>query len=169
MGLLKFELLGNERLALNQCVHECGNRIIFFLCGGGDFIGQVLIGKPKGTAQAVTDQMFGKPTGKIILPLSDQIAHFKIVGKRRALVEFSGWIDIIGFLSVFVFGPPFAGGGKVFQPKPDRVDLAVTTGALRFLLVSEDPLPSGQGFVGQAGQLGYVGWGRAGGGGSFRR
>ena len=71
--------------------------------------------------------MLGKPTGKIILPLGNQIAHLKIVGKLRTLMKLSGWIDIIGFLSVLVFGPPFAGGGKVFQPKPDRIDLAVTT------------------------------------------
>ena len=54
-GLLKFELLGNERFALNQCVHECGNGMIFFLRSRGNFIGQVLVGKPKGTAQAITD------------------------------------------------------------------------------------------------------------------
>ena len=54
-GLLKFELLGNERLALNQCVHECRDGMIFFLRGRGNFIGQILVGKPKGTAQAVTD------------------------------------------------------------------------------------------------------------------
>ena len=139
MALLKFELLGNERLALNQCVHECGDGMIFFLRGRGNFIGQVLVGKPKGSAQAITDQVFGKPTGKIILPLGNQIAHLKIVGKLRTFMKLSGWIDIIGFLPVLVFGPPFTGGGKVFQPKPDRINLAVTTGTLRFFLVRKNP------------------------------
>jgi hypothetical protein len=41
--------------------------MIFFLRGRGNFIGQILVGKPKGSAQAVTDQVLGKPTGKIIL------------------------------------------------------------------------------------------------------
>lgn len=71
VGLLKFELLGNERFALNQCVHECRDGMIFFLRGRGNFIRQILIGKSKGTAQSVSNQMFGKPTGKIIFFLGD--------------------------------------------------------------------------------------------------
>ena len=71
ISLLKLGLLGDKRFALNQCVHECGDGMIFFLRGRGYFIGQILIGKSKGTAQSVSNQMFGKPTGKIIFFLSD--------------------------------------------------------------------------------------------------
>ena len=49
-------------------------------------------------------------------------------------MKLSGWIDIVGFFPMLVFGPPFTGGGEVFQPKPDRINLAVTTGTLRFFL-----------------------------------
>ena len=100
--------------------------MILLLCRGKDFIGQVLIRKTKGTTQSVSDQVLGKSSGKIIFALSNQITHFKVVGKRRALVKFTGRINVISFLAVFVFGPPLAGGGKVFQPKPDRINLTVT-------------------------------------------
>ena len=162
MSLLKLRLLGNERFALNQCVNECGDGMIFLLRDRGNFIGQILVGKPKGTSQPVSDQVLGKPTGKIIFFLGNQIAHFKIVRKLRALMKLSGWIDIIGFLPVLVFGPPFTGRGKVFQPKPDRINLAVTTGTLRFFLVSKNPFASGQRLVGQAGKLGNIGGCRGG-------
>ena len=71
ISLLKLGLLGDKGFALNQCVHECGYGMIFFLRGRGNFIGQVLVGKPKGTAQTVSDQMLSKTTGKIIFFLSD--------------------------------------------------------------------------------------------------
>ena len=124
--------------------------MIFFLRSRGNFIGQILIGETKGSAQTVTNQMLSKPTGKIVFFLSDQITHFEVARELRTFMKFTGWIDIIGFLPVLVFGPPFTGGGKVFQPKPNRIDLAVTTGTLWFFLMCNNPFPGGKGFVGQA-------------------
>ena len=70
-GRLRLRLLGYKCFALNQCVHERRDGMIFFLRGRDYFIGQILIGESKGTAQAVSDQMLGKTTGKIIFFLSD--------------------------------------------------------------------------------------------------
>ena len=139
-------------------MYERDDGIFLITSGRGNFIGQILIGKSKGTAQTVTDQVFGKPTGKIIILLGNQIAHFKIVGKLWALMELSGWIDVIGFLPVFVFGPPLTGGGKVFQPEPDRVNFTVTAGALRFFLVSPLKLTRGQNVTFQSAQLWNIWW-----------
>jgi len=157
MNLLKFGLLGNERFALNQCVNECGYGMIFFLRSRGNFIGQVLVGEPKGTAQTVTNQMLSKPTGKIVFFLSDQISHFEVARELRTFMKFTGWIDIISFFPMLVFGPPFTGGGKVFQPEPDRINLAVATGTLRFFLVRKNPFAGGERLLGQAGKLGNIG------------
>ena len=134
-------------------MNEGNNRMILLLCRGKDFIGQVLIRKTKGTTQSVSDQVLGKSSGKIIFALSNQITHFKVVGKRRALVKFTGRINVISFLAAFVFGPPLTGGGKVFQTETYRINLTVTACALRFFLVSENPFSGGKGLVGQTGKL----------------
>ena len=146
-----------------------GDNGIFLITGRGkNFIGQIFVGETKWTAQAVPDQVLGEATGKIVFFPSDQITHFKIVRKLRPFMEFTGRIDIVVPLCCFftlfdnmgILCPPLAGGGEVFQPEPDRINLTVTTGTLRFFLVSENPFPGCEGLIGQAGKLGNIGRGR---------
>ena len=134
--------------------------VVIVLRGGKDSIRHILVGKAKGSAEGVLNQVLREAAGKIILPGGDQITQFTKIGERRTLKQRVGGIDRPGLSTVPVGGSPFSGGVKVFEPKADGIDLPMTTRALRLFPMGREPLAGGQRLVGESRQLRHIRRGR---------
>ena len=126
-----------------------------------DRIDKRLVTEPTRSSKGIFDESGSQSSGKLFGPCGDDLSQFEEVFEGRPAVEGAGRIDRPGLLCLriglaicvdrhgTIGRPPTADGVKVFHPKPDRVDLAMTARALRRLLVQHDPLPSRERLAGE--------------------
>jgi hypothetical protein len=150
-------LLRLKRLALDEGVDELAEGVLLVFRGDQDFVGEFFISETVRATETVLDQGFREATGEI-LPMfgGKQFTQFKEVGECRAVVELAGAVDggggstghhiAFSVLGVSMFPAAlFARGSEILQAKANRIDLAMTAGALGFFHVSRKFLPLGEG------------------------
>ena len=130
-------------------MNELAAEELFALRGANKFICQVFIRETEGTTQGVFDQVFSEAVCEVFFAFSDEVASFVVVVGSWSFVKCSRGVHCPGFAFadasaspvsrlVVVFSPPLSGGVEVFQAEANGVDLAMTTCALRFFLMSEE-------------------------------
>ena len=138
-------------------MNEFANAVLFGFGGRYDFVSEILVCETKGAAEGVADQGFGEASGKVRLALGNMVAQFEIVSEGWAVVKGARGIDlptlgrppVSSRLDAMSFGcAPFARGVEVLQPEANRIDLAVATGALSFLLMGAESVAGAERLVG---------------------
>ena len=139
-------------------MHKLTHGKVSSLCFGHNLVCQIFVGKSKGTAEGVFDEVFGEAPGEIGSASGYDIAQLEVVSECRAFMECAGRIDFVFVPSLAFDQAPLSGGVKILESESDRVDLAMAARALRFLHVGGELFSLGERFVGKARELRHVWW-----------
>ena len=121
---------------------EHGTHLVF-PCGGlsCDFLESGRVRGSKFPAQGVGEKVLDETTDKALLFLDDDLLELREVPELMLLEENTADIDIA---PVLILVTPDTGWPVVFQGKPQRVNLVMTTSTVLAFAVSSQSLANGE-------------------------